>query len=97
MEQSYDDDLMATFTRVVEKLSRSALDAADTIDQASINLPTRCQLQPSLRQMKSFREGVGSFVDPSGITGRDRIDGGGANLDDDMDIERLMLDLAARS
>ncbi|MQL80582.1 hypothetical protein Taro_013032 [Colocasia esculenta] len=40
MELSYDDDLTATFTRVVERLSRSALDAADAIDQTSINLPT---------------------------------------------------------
>ncbi|MQM22122.1 hypothetical protein Taro_055168 [Colocasia esculenta] len=40
MELSYDDDLMTIFTRVVERLSRSALDAADAIDQATINLPT---------------------------------------------------------
>ncbi|MQM00727.1 hypothetical protein Taro_033466 [Colocasia esculenta] len=40
MKPSYDDDLTAAFTRVVERLSRSALDAADAIDQASINLPT---------------------------------------------------------
>ncbi|MQL92785.1 hypothetical protein Taro_025412 [Colocasia esculenta] len=40
MELSYDDDLTATFTQVVERLSRSALDAAYVIDQASINLPT---------------------------------------------------------
>ncbi|MQL87033.1 hypothetical protein Taro_019572, partial [Colocasia esculenta] len=40
MELSYDDDLTATFTRVVERLSRSAMDAADAIDQASSNLST---------------------------------------------------------
>ncbi|MQL96777.1 hypothetical protein Taro_029452 [Colocasia esculenta] len=40
MELSYDDDLTATFTRVVERLSKIALDAADAIDQESINLPT---------------------------------------------------------
>ncbi|MQM00511.1 hypothetical protein Taro_033248 [Colocasia esculenta] len=40
MELSYDDDLMAVFTRVLERLSRRALDAANAIDQASINLPT---------------------------------------------------------
>ncbi|MQM08678.1 hypothetical protein Taro_041536, partial [Colocasia esculenta] len=58
MELSYDDDLMTAFTRVVERLSRSALDAEDT----------------SLRQMKSFLEGVGSFAEPSAIAGQDRID-----------------------
>ncbi|MQL86716.1 hypothetical protein Taro_019251 [Colocasia esculenta] len=31
--------------------------------------------QSSLRQMKSFREGVGSFAEPSTIAGRDRIEG----------------------
>ncbi|MQM06299.1 hypothetical protein Taro_039120 [Colocasia esculenta] len=40
MELSYDDELMAAFTRIVERLSKSALDAADAIDEASINLPT---------------------------------------------------------
>ncbi|MQL70627.1 hypothetical protein Taro_002919 [Colocasia esculenta] len=40
LELSYDDDLTAAFTRVIERLSRSPLDAADAIDQASINLPT---------------------------------------------------------
>ncbi|MQL91118.1 hypothetical protein Taro_023725 [Colocasia esculenta] len=40
MELSYDDDLTAAFTRVVERLSRSPLDAIDAIDQAIINLPT---------------------------------------------------------
>ncbi|MQL78642.1 hypothetical protein Taro_011078, partial [Colocasia esculenta] len=73
MELSYDDDLTAAFTRVVERLSRSALDAANAIDQ-----------------MKSFRERVGSFAEPSAIAG-------GANLDDDVNFERLMLGLAARS
>ncbi|MQL71935.1 hypothetical protein Taro_004261 [Colocasia esculenta] len=57
MELLYNDDLTAAFTRVVERLSRSALDAADAIDH-----------------MKSFREGVRSFAEPSAIAGRDRID-----------------------
>ncbi|MQL81748.1 hypothetical protein Taro_014212 [Colocasia esculenta] len=128
MELSYDDDLTAAFMRVVERLSRSALNATYTL----------------LRQMKIFREGVGSFAEPSAIAGRDRIDGGngcrscrrgrkhgdvgqsqssqfraetedevdllgdlrmerampsrgGANLDDEVDFQRLMLGPAARS
>ncbi|MQL72978.1 hypothetical protein Taro_005312, partial [Colocasia esculenta] len=35
-ELAYDDDLTVAFTRVVEKLSRSPIDAADAIDHASI-------------------------------------------------------------
>ncbi|MQM03344.1 hypothetical protein Taro_036123 [Colocasia esculenta] len=72
LELSYDDDLTAAFTRVIERLSRSP--------------------------MKSFREGIGSFADPSAIAGRDCIDGGGANVDDDdVQFERLMLGPTARS
>ncbi|MQL83055.1 hypothetical protein Taro_015539 [Colocasia esculenta] len=53
VELSYDDDLTAAFTRVVERLSRSPLDAA---------------------YMKSFREGVENFAEPSAIVVRDCID-----------------------
>ncbi|MQM06901.1 hypothetical protein Taro_039733 [Colocasia esculenta] len=42
-ELAYEDDLTAAFTRVVERLSRSPVQAADTIDEASIGLSTSIQ------------------------------------------------------
>ena len=42
-ELAYDDDLTAAFARVVERLSRSPVLAADAIDEASIGLSTSIQ------------------------------------------------------
>ncbi|MQM02946.1 hypothetical protein Taro_035717 [Colocasia esculenta] len=42
-ELAYEDDLTAVFTRVVERLSRSLVQAADAIDKASIGLSTSIQ------------------------------------------------------
>ncbi|MQM11229.1 hypothetical protein Taro_044134 [Colocasia esculenta] len=57
-ELAYEDDLTAAFTRVVERLSRSPVQAADTIDE-----------------MKSFREAIRGFAEPSAIAGRERVEG----------------------
>ncbi|MQL91343.1 hypothetical protein Taro_023953 [Colocasia esculenta] len=42
-EQAYEDDLTAAFTRVVERSSRSPVQAADAIDEASIGLSSSIQ------------------------------------------------------
>ncbi|MQM07695.1 hypothetical protein Taro_040537 [Colocasia esculenta] len=42
-ELAYEDNLTAAFTRVVERLSRSLVQAADAIDEASIGLSTSIQ------------------------------------------------------
>ncbi|MQL98953.1 hypothetical protein Taro_031669 [Colocasia esculenta] len=42
-ELAYEDDLTTAFTRVVERLSRSPVQAADAIDEASIGLSTSIQ------------------------------------------------------
>ncbi|MQL88495.1 hypothetical protein Taro_021056 [Colocasia esculenta] len=41
-------------------------------------------------QMKSFREAIRTFAEPSAIAGRERVEGGGGHGDDDNDFERLM-------
>ncbi|MQM21113.1 hypothetical protein Taro_054147, partial [Colocasia esculenta] len=77
-ELAYNDDLTAAFARVVERLSRSPVLAADAIDEASIGLST--SIQSSIKYlkfigMKRFREATGTFAEPSAIAGRERVDG----------------------
>ncbi|MQM06153.1 hypothetical protein Taro_038977 [Colocasia esculenta] len=43
-ELAYEDDLTAAFTRVVERLSRTPVQAADAIDEASIGLSSSIQI-----------------------------------------------------
>ncbi|MQM04934.1 hypothetical protein Taro_037737, partial [Colocasia esculenta] len=42
-ELAYEDDLMAAFTRIVERLSRSPVQVADAIDEASLGLSSSIQ------------------------------------------------------
>ncbi|MQM05543.1 hypothetical protein Taro_038352 [Colocasia esculenta] len=72
-ELAYEDDLTAAFTRVVERLSRSHVLAADVVDEASIGLST--YIQNKYLNMKSFREAIGTFAEPSAIAGRERVEG----------------------
>ncbi|MQM07838.1 hypothetical protein Taro_040685 [Colocasia esculenta] len=53
----------------------------------ALELSYEDDLTAAFTRMKSFREGVGSFAEPSAIAGRDRIDGerGDYELDEEAD------------
>ncbi|MQM04881.1 hypothetical protein Taro_037688 [Colocasia esculenta] len=122
MELSYDDDLTAAFTRVVERLSRSALDAVDMKSfqegVGSFAEPSAIAGRDRIDGKAAEEEGehgdVGGGRQPhsSQIWAEedDEVDllgdlqmerampsTGGANLDDDMDFERLMLGPCSQS
>ncbi|MQL76949.1 hypothetical protein Taro_009347 [Colocasia esculenta] len=79
-ELAYEDDLTTAFTRVVERLSRSSLQVANAIDEASIGLSIYVKQIVEFDMhdqfnMKSFQEAIRGFAEPSAIAGRERVEG----------------------
>ncbi|MQM12876.1 hypothetical protein Taro_045795 [Colocasia esculenta] len=90
-ELAYEDDLTASFTRVVQRLSRSPLQTADAIDETSIGLSTSKQIvefdMHDQFNMKNFREAIRGFAEPSAITSRKHVEGGKERGEYELDEE----------